>query len=183
MAEDDPAVVAALASLPALEPGRKDEKRYQQVVLQLLAFVFDQSLENFDTEYRMDGGRGRIDIIADNRANGGFFLDARSDLDAVTVPMECKNYGGDLGNEEFNQLADRMGPKTSRLGFLVCRSTDQAALGRHTGDRWLRQDLLIVVIDDVKLVELAQLRLARDFDRIQSRLRRWVRDVQYGRYR
>ena len=59
----------------------------------------------------MDQGRGRIDIIADNYGQAGLFAELRQELNTTSVPIECKNYNDDLGNEEFNQLNDRLGEK------------------------------------------------------------------------
>ena len=180
-AEDDPEIESALAQLEALPPGREHADAYHDVVFTLLQFLFDWSLENFEKEYKMDGGRGRMDIIADNYASGGLFAELRNDLNAWSVPIECKNYTSDLGNNEFNQLSDRLGPKTSRFGMLFCRTvTDYAAMLKHRTDRWLRQENMILLIDDVRLKDLVQLRLARDVDAIQSRLRVMFREVQYG---
>ena len=180
-AVDDPGVQSILNEIASLAPGRKDANRYHAAVFQLVRFVFDYALENFECEYEMDQGRGRIDIIADNYAGGGFFMEARSEYGASTVPIECKNYSDDLGNNEFNQIMDRMGPTTSRLGLIFCRTIDdRAALIDHLNDRWLRQQKMVLVIDDSALRQLSELRLARSFHGIESRLRLLVRQVRYG---
>ncbi|MCI0447174.1 hypothetical protein L0152_28700, partial [bacterium] len=179
--EDDPEVRTALTHLDDLKPGREDAGDYHETVFILLKFVFDWALENFEKEYKMDQGRGRIDIIADNHAGGGLFGDLRKDFNAWSVPMECKNYTSDLGNNEFNQITDRLGSKTSHFGMIFCREiTDQDAMLKHCTDRWLRQHNVILLIDDRVLKELVNLRLVRDFDAIQARLRRMIRTVQYG---
>ena len=177
---DDPSVERLLGDLDSFAPGRDDANRYHGAVSRLCRFIFDYALENFECEYKMDQGRGRIDIIADNYASGGFFMEARREYGAASVPMECKNCGADLGNDEFNQMVDRLGPKTSRLGIVFCRTVaDRASLIGHLGDRWLRQDKMILVIDDATLRQMAQLRLGRNFSMIESRLRALVRQVQY----
>jgi hypothetical protein len=181
--DDDPEIREALEVLPTIHPGKPTAQQYHETAYKLIRFVFDLSLENFGCEYKMDNGRGRIDIIADNYANGGFFWEARHMLNATSVPMECKNYQGDLGNNEFNQIVDRLGPKTSRLGMVFFRSgQDGKSLGDHLTDRWLRHDLMILLIDDAKLIELVRLRLDRDFQAIDGKLRQYMRDVQYRHY-
>lgn len=179
--KDDPEVESALSLLETLTPGRQDDNAFHETVFKLLQFLFDWALENFEKEYKMDGGRGRIDIIADNYASGGLFAELRDKLNAGSVPIECKNYTSDLGNNEFNQLCDRLGPKTSRFGMLFCRNvTDYSAMLKHRTDRWLRQEKMILLIDDARLKDLVRLRLTRDVDAIQSRLRVMIREVQYG---
>ena len=179
--EDDPAITDALLRLDEIRPGRSDAKEYHEVAFSLLKFVFDWALENFEIEYQMDEGRGRIDVIADNFANGGLFSDLRSDFNARSIPIECKNYTADLGNDEFNQLSDRLGLKTSRFGMLLCRTvTDYELMLKHRTDRWLRQDNMILLFDDNLLKRLVHLRLERDVDLIQGLLRRLMREVEYG---
>ncbi len=68
----------------------------------------------------MDQNRGRVDIMCDNYG-GGYFKELPDKYSADSIPIECKNYRGDLGNDEFNQLADRLSPETGLLGFLFCR--------------------------------------------------------------
>ena len=95
--------------------------------------------------------------------------------------MECKNYATDLGNTEFNQMVDRLGPKTSRVGIMFCRSvTDFDEMLRHRTDRWLRQNILILLVDDLMLKRLVNLRLNRNVDEIQRILSDMVSDVQFG---
>ncbi len=178
---DDPTIKQLLSELPQIQSGKKSANVYHDTVFALIEFVFDWALENFEKEFHMDQGRSRIDIIADNYASGSLFSEIRDELNATSIPMECKNYGGDLGNNEFNQLMERLGRKTSRFGILFCRSiTDAPAMLKHQGDRWLRQDVLILLIDDELLKTLVEYRLERDFSAIDSLLRRMIRAVKFS---
>jgi len=172
----------ALERLKELKPGKEDADNYHATVLELLRFVFDYSLVNFEQEYEMDQGRGRIDIIADNKAGEGLFCEMRKEqFLARSIPIECKNYTADLGNDQFNQIADRLGEKTSRFGMIFCRSIDNYVRSlQHCSDRWLRQSLMILLIDDSGLEQLVAARLNRDYQSIESYLRRKIREVQYN---
>jgi hypothetical protein len=142
---------------------------------------YDWCLRSFAKEYEMDQGRGRIDIVCDNFAGAGLFAQVRSELNASVIPIECKNYSTDLGNDEFNQLSDRLGDKTSRLGFLFCRSiVDAEAMSRHATDRWLRKSDCILLFDDKLLAKLVRLRLTHDFDAIEMLISRMIRAVKFG---
>lgn len=179
--EDDPKIEAILHELPNIQPGREDATRYHRSVFSLLEFVFDWALENFEIEYDMDDGRGRIDIIADNFAGDGLFADLRIDYRASTLPMECKNYKTKLGNDEYNQMNDRLGDKTSRLGMIFCRTIeDHSDMIQHCKDRWLRHHNMILVFNDESLKQLVQMRLGRNFRGIEAFLRQMLRHVQYG---
>lgn len=180
--EDDPGISIALERLKGLRPGKEDADSYHDTVQELLQFVFDYSLVNFEKEYEMDQGRGRIDIIADNKAGEGLFCEMRNaQFFARSIPIECKNYAADLGNNEFNQLADRLGEKTSRFGMVFCRTIDNYTRAlQHQSDRWLRQNLMILLIDDSGLERLVAARLNRDYQAIESYLRLQIREVQYN---
>lgn len=178
---DDPGVIEMLGQLKHIKPGRTQASQYHRTVLELIKFVFDWCLTNFDIEFECFEGRGRIDIISDNYAPGGIFGGFKQELNGSTIPIECKNYSNDIGNAEYNQLASRLGTKTSRIGFLVCRTiADEANMMKHLGDRWLRQDKVMLVFDDQLIIDLVNLRLQRDFKEIQRYISTMVRAVKYG---
>lgn len=178
---DDPTVRKLLKDLEHIKQGKSQAKKFHSTVFELIQFVFDWCLENFESEYKMNSGRGRVDIIADNFANGGLFLELRQKLNANSVPIECKNYKSDLGNNEFNQIAQRLGEKSSKFGIMFCRQVEnwQETLA-HLTDRWLRQGIIILLFDDRDLTELVQARLDRDIEKIEGRLRQKRRAVELG---
>ena len=178
---DDPDVLAIIERLKGIMPGKAGAGDYHSAIYELIQFIFDFALDDFGKEFKMDGGRSRIDIISNNIAGGGLFSEYKSIYRAFSVPMECKNYKTELGNDEFNQIMERLGPKTSQLGMLFCRSiTDVPTIIRHLKDRFLRHGCMILLFDD-KLVELlAVLRLQRSYTEIESLLRRLARSIEYG---
>lgn len=179
--EDDPLVEDLLTRLSTLEAGREEASTYHDIIFELVQFVFDWALVNFEKEYRMDQGRSRIDIIADNYARGGLFAELRQELNATSIPIECKNYSSDLGNNEFNQITDRLGPTTSRFGMMFCRTiNDEAQMLKHRSDRWLRHQNIILLFDDRILIKLVELRLARDFLGVENEIRQMIRAVKYA---
>jgi hypothetical protein len=170
----------ALAKLKEIKPGKKQANLYHEAIYILIQFIFDWALENFDKEFKMDGGRSRIDIISSNYAAGGLFRDFIDSYRATSLPMECKNYSIDLGNNEFNQTMERLGEQTSRLGMVFCRKIDNVSkMIAHLGDRWLRHQCMIILLDDSLVERLAIFRLNRDFRQIESLLRRLIRAIEY----
>lgn len=123
--EDDPLIHTTLASLESITPGREGASRYHDAIFVLVKFIFDWALEGFEKEYQMDNGRSRIDVISSNYASGGLFKEFVDQYHARTVSMECKNYEADLGNQEFNQIMERLGPHTSQLGMIFCRTISE----------------------------------------------------------
>jgi hypothetical protein len=178
--EDDPLIHTTLASLESITPGREGASQYHDAIFVLVKFIFDWALEGFEKEYQMDNGRSRIDVISSNYASGGLFKEFVDQYHARTVPMECKNYQADLGNQEFNQIMERLGPHTSQLGMVFCRTiSDLPGVMNHLTDRWLRHHCLIVIFDDILVKELTDRRLNRDVEGIQRMLRRLIRAIEY----
>lgn len=147
----------------------------------MVQFVFDAFLDNFDMEYKVDGGYGRVDIISDNHAESGQFANWRGEYHASTIPMECKNYNAKVGNTELNQIDSRLGAGTSRLGFLFCRairnSTDIASQAKV---RWDKHGNCILAFDDNDLATLVRMRLDNDLRAIEQFISSKIRDVRYG---
>jgi hypothetical protein len=166
--------------LEGLPTGEKNASAYHALALKLIELVFQGCLRSFEAEYVMDDGLGRIDIICDNYARDGLFAHLRAELDASHVPMECKNYSSSLGNNEFNQLNNRLGPSTSRLGFLFCREiTDARKMAQHSARRWLRHDNCILVFDDYLLEKLVRLRIEDGLEGVEGELQKMIRDVKF----
>lgn len=179
--KDDPGVEQLLEELKTLSPGKKAAARYQELIYELLKFIFDWALSDFDYEYKMDHGRSRIDIISNNHAYGGLFQELKTEFTASSLPIECKNYKSDLGNDEFNQLSERLGEKSSKLGMLFCRKIeDPTSMSKHQTDRWLRQGNMLLLFEDSDLGQLVAKRLNRDIEGIESVLRTMIRDVKFG---
>lgn len=178
--EDDPVVLGALGKLAEIQPGRDGADEYHNAIFILLRFIFDWCLDSFEKEYKMDSGRSRIDIIANNMASGGLFKELAGKFKASTMPIECKNYSADLGNDQFNQIMERLGPKTSQFGMIFCRSISdrESAIG-HLTDRYLRHDCLILALDDNLVRKLVELRIARNYQGLESVIRNLIRAVQY----
>ena len=74
--------------------------------------------------------------------------------------MEAKNYSGDPGNEEFDQLAGRLKNEVGQFGILVCRKVKdvKAAMDRCQGYLSDNGKHVIFLTDEdlINLLELYQ---------------------------
>jgi hypothetical protein len=78
---------------------------------------------------------------------------------AANVFVECKNYSGDPGNPELDQLAGRFSPTRGKLGLLCCRTFDDKALFvQRCRDTALDDRGFIIALDDDDLLALLRLR-------------------------
>lgn len=108
--------------MSAVSPGKAGATLYHRCVARLLSRLFATSLGNEDIETPIHDGMKRLDITYDNVARTGFFLWLATNYPAAMIVVECKNYGDDASNPEFDQLAMRFSPDRGRVGILACRA-------------------------------------------------------------
>ena len=65
----------------------------------------------------------------ENGAHAGIFytLPNIRRMPCSYVPLECKNYGWEVGNPELDQLAGRFSVNRGKVGFLCCREFEDRA--------------------------------------------------------
>lgn len=111
-----------LADVLAVPSGHTGATAYERAIEALLAALFYPDLLNPTRQLRIHDGRKIIDITYTNAGHPKkFFGWLGNQHPAGLVFAECKNYSGDLGNKEFDQLAGRFSPSRSKYGLLVCR--------------------------------------------------------------
>jgi len=110
--------------IKAIAPGTPGANPYHRAVAKLLVALFDAQLGNCRIEDEIHNGLKRIDIGFDNVAGTGFFRWLSLHYPAATVIAECKNYGKEVANPEFDQLGMRFAPSRGTFGFLVCRALE-----------------------------------------------------------
>lgn len=118
---------AIFGEMQAVAPGKGGATLYHRCVARLMTALFTTSLGNEDTETPIHNGMKRLDITYDNVARNGFFSWVSQHYPAAMVVVECKNYGHDVANPEFDQLAMRFSPDRGRVGILACRAFQDKA--------------------------------------------------------
>jgi hypothetical protein len=117
-----------LESVTSIQPGGSSASDYHGAVSELLTALFYPSLVFPEVEQEIHEGRKRIDVVFTNQARGGFFAHARDNYVAPYIMVECKNYSGDPGNPELDQLSGRFSNRRGWVGILCCRSFDDKEL-------------------------------------------------------
>jgi hypothetical protein len=112
---------ARLANLRLIRSGRQTATAYHRAIESFFSAAFRFSLIDPRIEEDIDEGRKRVDIMYKNTATEGFFRLVRDDHAARQVVIECKNYRGEIGNADVDQLAGRFAPWRTRFGILACR--------------------------------------------------------------
>jgi hypothetical protein len=146
-----------LSAVTSVKPGKLGATDYENAIEKLLSALFFPSLSSPQKQHEIHGGRKRIDITYVNNPVGGFFLWVSTHYPSAHIFVECKNYGKEIGNPEFDQLSGRFSPSRGQVGLLVCRSvedSDKVAAScldtANDGRGW------IVVLTDDDLKQLVQ---------------------------
>lgn len=139
-----------LGEMRSVAPGPQGATLYHRCVARLMSGLFTRALGNERIENAIHNGMKRIDITYDNVARRGFFDWLGRHFHASTIVVECKNYGKDAGNPEFDQLAMRFSPDRGRFGILACRSFQdkERALARARAIATDANGYIIVLDDD-----------------------------------
>jgi hypothetical protein len=116
-------LIERLAGTPV---GNADANNYHSLIVGVLELIFHPNLSCPKKEVEINDGRKRIDLTFDNSARSGQFFDLHQ-IKKIACPyimIECKNYGREVGNPEFDQLAGRFSMNRGNFGMLLCRSVE-----------------------------------------------------------
>jgi hypothetical protein len=146
------ALLRVLADVP---PGAEAFGAYEKAIEALLSALFYPSLSHPQLQRKIHDGRKRIDLSYTNAASEGFFSWVAQHYSAPHIFVECKNYEGDPGNPELDQLSGRFSPSRGRVGILACRiMRDKALFLQRCRDTAQDQRGFILALDDADLREL-----------------------------
>jgi hypothetical protein len=146
---------ALLRAVTEVATGDQGAAPYHKAVAGLMTALFYPTLTNPETEYHLHGGRKRVDIAFVNEARDGFFRWIATHYKAAHVFVECKNYEGDPGNPELDQLTGRFSPGRGQVGILACRRfKDKELFIMRCRDSADDQHGYVIPLDDADLARL-----------------------------
>ena len=159
--DDETVIAEALAQvLRHTEIGNDHATAYHRLMIGIVEFIFYPKLSHPKKEQEIHQGRKRIDIVMENGAHTGIFytLPNIRRMPCAYVPLECKNYGREVGNPELDQLAGRFAVNRGKVGFLCCREFENRALFIQRCRDTLRDDRGVVLpLDDVTVLRYLDL--------------------------
>jgi hypothetical protein len=146
-----------LGAVERIPPGRDSATDYEGAIEQLLTALFYPSLANPQVQREIHEGRKRIDITYTNLATEGFFAWLSKHHPSSHIFVECKNYSGDPGNPELDQLSGRFSPSRGKVGILVCRNIqDKQLFVRRCRDTAADERGYVVPLDDSDIEALVR---------------------------
>jgi hypothetical protein len=150
--DDETVIATALADvLQQTEVGNDHATDYHKLMVGTVEFIFYPKLAHPKKEREIHEGRKRIDIVMENGAHTGIFYHIPNirHLPCSFVPIECKNYGREVGNPELDQLAGRFSVNRGKMGFLCCREFENRGLFiQRCRDTFVDDRGLILPLDD-----------------------------------
>jgi hypothetical protein len=152
----EPDLLSLLTNLERIPSGNETADEYHRAVEALLTALFYPPLVNPEHEFPLHEGRKRVDIVFTNSATDGFFQWLSEHYSAAHIFVECKNYSGDPGNPELDQLAGRFSPSRGTVGLLICRTlSGKDRFVARCRDTAQDNRGYIIPLDDEDLRELA----------------------------
>lgn len=148
------ALIEELADVPT---GPDHATKYHRLMVGIIEFLFYPNLIFPDVEPKLHQGRKRIDIWYTNTARDGFFHTVLSNprLAASLIPVECKNYGRDIGNPEFDQLGGRFSDDRGWFGILCHREhADRERVMKTCADTLRDNRGMIIPLEDSDVNQL-----------------------------
>ncbi len=140
--------------------GNDHAASYHKLMLGVVEFIFFPKLAHPRKEREIHEGRKRIDIVMENAAHTGLFFTIPNirRLPCAYVPIECKNYGREVGNPELDQLSGRFAVNRGKLGFLCCRQFENRGLFIQRCRDTFRDDRgLVLPLDDETILRYLRL--------------------------
>jgi hypothetical protein len=171
--------------LPMIPLGKgRSARAYQELVKVMLEELFSpQELRDFTIEVDVFGRIKRLDILATNKSQKGFFysLSIHHDIRCPTIVIECKNYRYEIGNPEFDQLGSRLGKKLGKVGILAYRSCEKPkAVMERCRVFWDNEEKIIIPLNDEDFKTLLRLKIESKDAEIETFFDRLLLKIKAG---
>lgn len=142
--------------LAAIAIGRSESERYQNLVLEILNFLFNPELIDGQPEVRTTDGTERRDIIFTNDSDESFWEYVRNEY-GIILMFETKNTE-ELDTDTINQTATYLGVRIGRLGVIVTRRPPKDSIVKKVMTVFNDGRKVILTLCDDQLRELLDLR-------------------------
>ena len=148
MVDRERASQAYMARLASLRTGQRDAKKYEELIKEILEFLFVQHLSEFASQCRHHDGDEIWDIVAFNKSNDPFWSTLRQEHHASQILFELKNVRL-LRADHVLQLADYLDAPLMHFGALITRNPPhQSAVKKARNKLANRQKVILILTDD-----------------------------------
>jgi DNA-binding NarL/FixJ family response regulator len=136
--------------LAGLKPGRRDARRYEELLAEVLPFLFEGHLTDFESQCRHHEGEEIWDIVAYSNSGAPFWETIRQQHQTGQILFELKNVGT-LRSAHVLQLVGYLGDPLMHFGVIVARNAPtQGAVrqARRTLERSGGKKVILILGDD-----------------------------------
>lgn len=149
-----------LSSITGIPAGNEHATDYHRAAERFLTAMFYPSLSAPRIESEIHQGRKRVDIRYTNNGVGSFFGWVQANYRPQPYCyVECKNYKGDLKNDDLDQLSGRFSKTRGNFGLLLCRSFKNKPLFIEKCRDTASDDRgFVIVLDDSDLTALVEVK-------------------------
>jgi hypothetical protein len=157
--------------LQNISPGKKQAYEYEECIFDSITVIFDAFLRNGKKQTNINKGQKRVDMVLENVGEPGFFKELREvyGIYCPKILVEMKNYNKEPSNVEIDQLAGRFNNRIGEFGILICRQVKnkEALLSKCIELAKVNREW-IIVLEDVDIIHLLQLREANKYNEITA---------------
>lgn len=144
----DSSIQKQIAALDEIPTGKKYSDEYMNVVKDLLDFIFED-LNFFKKERSSILGEIRRDLIYQNNANAGIFLDFKNKYLATHIVVDTKNTDK-ITSKDIAQISNYLNDDIGNVAFIVSRKKDKR-LRNHAYTQLTKHKKIILFISDQDL--------------------------------
>lgn len=145
--------------LQGCKPGMEGWAEYENICLKILRYLFLPPLKEVKVQARSSGNLERRDAIIPNYQQSGFWHLIHNEFDSRHVVCEFKNSSSGGHKGSLNQLRIYLSkPTIGRFGLLFVRKSPSKALLQAQRDAYEQSRIMILILDDQKLVRLMNAR-------------------------
>ncbi len=164
-------------ALAAVPPGDKHWVKYQQLVAEILEFLFCPPLDPPRYEFTDADKRNRRDLIFENSTTDGYWAQLRVTYRADYLVVDAKNHGSQLKKTPVLEIAHYLKPYgCGMLALLVSRKGTSGAAAHAIREQWIGANKMIVSVDDAALRKM--LTMKRDGNKPEEVIRRLIADFR-----
>ena len=167
-------LINALQTMPV----SKNAHGYHNLIASIFMKLFDRELSKFKIEQLIGNGNEKVDILAENVADKGFFKNLSiKKIDAGYVVIECKNYAGNLENPEFFQIASRLEHTFTKFGIITYRKDSERSKIVSKCRNYVHSGKCIICLSDKDIIQLLKLRRDNNDEDIDEYLDTKLKEV------
>ena len=161
-----------LKELDKIKPGKRSASKYHQLIFNILKSLFEDRLKKPQKEEVIADGIKRVDITFKNPRTEGFFAELAEgyNLTCPNIFIECKNYSGELGTPEFDQIQGRLNNVRGQFGIIICRKVSNAQKIKDRQNDAIKKYEYVLVLTDTDIKKLVNFKLQENEEAIDDYL-------------